>query len=427
VSERDLESIVGRDGVLAFSSPWLPSDVPLARPADESALAELLRYAARDGKKVLPIGFGSKLGWSAPAEHPDFALTTRAMSGVIAYEPGDGTITARAGTTMSDLAQVARAGGNHLTPDVASPDTATLGGVLAAGQSGIDRTRHGPSRHHVLGMKVALADGTIARSGGRLVKNVTGYDMHRLYCGSRGSLCVIVEASLRLFPGAQHTIAVHTTIKQGTDALRAARAVVDAGVRAYAVVVENSSNAREWNVHVLLAGREETVEWEASAVQRCLPFAILERDARARAHFEALRDLRSPRTRTGSLHIEVMPSKIEDALTAIGIVASGMGLRATCTIEPGIATVDLAPSMQDGSPVSLVEWLPLSGVLRHAAFDVRVRGLPTEILRELRSSKVPDLATAAFLTLAPAGLDWMQRLKRALDPLGVFARGVPDT
>jgi len=135
-----------------------------------------------------------------PPAGADWILSTRRLVGIVAYEPGDGTLTARAGTTFAALDEATERGGHVVTPDVAYPARATLGGAVGEGRSGFDRLRYGPTRHHVLGVRALLADGTFAKSGGQLVKNVTGYDLHRLYCGSRGSLCALVEVSLRLFP-----------------------------------------------------------------------------------------------------------------------------------------------------------------------------------------------------------------------------------
>jgi len=177
--------------------------VETLRPRDEAELRDALTGAAARGARVVPIGGGGRLGWCRPevAEGgADLLLSTAALDQVLDYVPGDGTLTAQVGCTMEQLARVVAEGGHDLTPDISAPGTATLGGTLGAGHSGLDRVRYGPLRHHVLGMRVLLADGTDARSGGKLVKNVTGFDLHRLYTGSRGTLCVVLEASLRLFP-----------------------------------------------------------------------------------------------------------------------------------------------------------------------------------------------------------------------------------
>lgn len=187
----DVDRVGGADG---------EGERPLAAPRSEEEWSEVLRLAGREGWACLVVGRGSKPGWTRPPKRVDLVLSTRGYAGVVAYEPGDGTVTARAGSTMDEIAREVRAGGHHLTPDVPRPGASTLGGVVAAGQSGLDRLRFGPVRHNVLGMRVALADGSIAKTGGRLVKNVTGYDLPRLAAGSLGSLGVITQVCLKLWP-----------------------------------------------------------------------------------------------------------------------------------------------------------------------------------------------------------------------------------
>jgi FAD/FMN-containing dehydrogenase len=245
-----LERLLGPAGVL-------PGEPVVACPANEDQVVETIRLAAKERRKIAPVGLASSL-----PQGTDFLLSTRRLKGVVAYEPGDGTLSARAGTTMADLERVTRASGNHLTPRVAAADRSTLGGVLAGGRSGIDRLRYGPSRHHVLGMRVALSDGSVAQCGGRLVKNVTGYDLHRLYCGSRGSLCVVLEASMRLFAGFEREVLLTAPARDRAHAIDSARSAEALGVRPLAIRAENVLDPRgAWRVHVLLAGRPELVDW----------------------------------------------------------------------------------------------------------------------------------------------------------------------
>ena len=128
---------------------------------------------------------------------------------------------------MAALAETVHAGGHHLTPDVPRPAESTLGGVVAAGQSGHDRVRYGPVRHHVLGVEVALADGSVVRSGGRLVKNVTGFDLHRLHCGAEGSLGILLGASMRLFPRPERTVLLASVPTDAQAASAASLALLD--------------------------------------------------------------------------------------------------------------------------------------------------------------------------------------------------------
>ena len=159
------------------------------RPETREELAEALRAATRDGLGVVPWGGGVALSREPAPARFDVALDLRGLNRVVEYESDDLTLTAECGVTLETL-------------------RATLGGVLAANASGARRLALGAPRDRVLGARYALGDGTLARSGGKVVKNVAGYGIHRLLCGSRGGLAVIVEASLKLLPAPAARVAM---------------------------------------------------------------------------------------------------------------------------------------------------------------------------------------------------------------------------
>ena len=236
---------------------------PIARPEDERGIRSVLEHARRENLRVAPIGGGRHLSVCRPdveRGEVDLLLSTAALDRVVEYVPGDGTLTAQAGCSMQALAETVAEGGHALTPRVPNPERASLGGTLGAGRSGLDRVRYGPLRHHVLGMRVMLADGSVARSGGRLVKNVTGFDLHRLYTGSRGTLCVILEASLRLFPlpeAERHLVWKETRLE---PQLERAAALADSALepRVEALLREEGI----WELHLGLAGLGVSVAFE---------------------------------------------------------------------------------------------------------------------------------------------------------------------
>lgn len=165
-------------------------------------IRDAVREAVAASRRLIPSGHGTSLPWARPDADGTALLRVGLAggeSGIVEYVPGDGTLTARAGTPWRTLAEAVAEGGHRLTPDLPRCP-GTLGGVLGAGLSGEDRVRFGPLRHQVLGMTFVDGKGRAVRSGGRLVKNVTGFDLHRLLAGARGTLGVITEASLRLVP-----------------------------------------------------------------------------------------------------------------------------------------------------------------------------------------------------------------------------------
>ena len=170
------------------------------RPESRGELSEVLRAATADGLGVVPWGGGVALARESAPSRFDVALDTRGLARIVEYQPDDLTLTAECGATIESLRAALAARGQELPLEAAEAWGATLGGALAANTSGARRAALGAPRDRILGAHFALGDGTLARSGGRVVKNVAGYGIHRLLCGSRGALAVLVEATLKLLP-----------------------------------------------------------------------------------------------------------------------------------------------------------------------------------------------------------------------------------
>src|SRR5205085_174104 len=163
-------------------------------------LAAALKEAAAAGQAVIPVGGGRALGMGNPPERFDLALETVGLDRLVEYSPADLTVTVEAGMRLEALqSELARAG-QFLPLDPFGGPGHSVGGLLACGWSGPLRLRYGTARDYLVGLRVALPDGRLARSGGRVVKNVSGYDLNKLHLGALGSLGVIVEASFKLFP-----------------------------------------------------------------------------------------------------------------------------------------------------------------------------------------------------------------------------------
>lgn len=169
-------------------------------PADEDALARVLNYCHRHRLAVVPRGGGTQLGLGAVPERADVVLDVGALAGIVHYEPADLTVTVQAGMRLADLQAELRRHGQFLPLDPPLAPETTIGGLLATGAGGPLRTGFGHLRDRLLGMRVARADGTIIRSGGRVVKNVAGYDLGRLHTGALGTLGVILEATFKVQP-----------------------------------------------------------------------------------------------------------------------------------------------------------------------------------------------------------------------------------
>lgn len=165
--------------------------------------AEALRVAAADGLRVRFVGGGTKIGWGAPVQ-ADVEISTTDLDEIVEHNVGDLTAVLGAGVPVATAQETFAQAGQMLALD--PPDEgATIGGLLATGDSGPLRHRYGGPRDLVLGVKVALSDGTVARAGGKVIKNVAGYDLAKLFTGAFGTLGLILEVALRLHPRAPVT------------------------------------------------------------------------------------------------------------------------------------------------------------------------------------------------------------------------------
>ena len=171
----------------------------VASPGTIEEVAALLRLAGEADWRVTPRGAGSKLAWGRPPERTDLVLRTARLNRVIEHAAGDLVVSVEAGLGIEELQLALASSGQMLGLD-APQDGATVGGLIATNASGPHRLRYGTVRDLLIGITVVLADGTVARSGGKVVKNVAGYDLGKLFTGSLGTLGVIVGATFRLHP-----------------------------------------------------------------------------------------------------------------------------------------------------------------------------------------------------------------------------------
>ena len=220
-----------------MSAPTAPPHVPagpvhfaiggaqpreLVRPETREEVAETLKRATRDHLSVVPWGGGTWLPRERAPGRYDLALDLSGLGRIVEHEPDDFTITVECGVTIERLREHLAPHNQELPLEGSNPHRATVGGVLAANASGPRRYRFGSPRDRVLGAGYALGDGTLARTGGKVVKNVAGYAVHRLACGSRGALLVILEASFKLAaaPDVRRALLYDADAAQLSDASR---------------------------------------------------------------------------------------------------------------------------------------------------------------------------------------------------------------
>ncbi|MCY3740041.1 MAG: FAD-binding oxidoreductase [Candidatus Poribacteria bacterium] len=205
----ELKHIVGESGILPktqIAAYAFDGHVPKAvvLPASVQEMQDVLRFAAKANLSVMPAGAGTKLGIGNLPQKLDVVLATTRLNGVVEYEPADLTVTVEAGIRLAALQAVLAQHRQYLALDPAYADRCTLGGIVATNASGSLRMRYGAARNQVLGLRVVHANGTVVKSGGKVVKNVAGYDLNKLYIGAFGTLGIITEVTLKLSPIPAH-------------------------------------------------------------------------------------------------------------------------------------------------------------------------------------------------------------------------------
>jgi len=170
----------------------------VASPSSTAEVSALLRAAAQAGLAVVPRGAGTGFSWGAPPSRCDLVVDLRSLDQVLEHAAGDLVARVQAGVTIGQLAVALGSAGQELALD--APAGATVGGVVATGTAGPRRFRYGAPRDLLIGITVVRADGVVAHAGGKVVKNVAGYDLGKLFAGSQGTLGVITEVTFRLHP-----------------------------------------------------------------------------------------------------------------------------------------------------------------------------------------------------------------------------------
>ena len=279
-----------------FSSPSIDGlgPLPVARPASVPELSDLVRRAAAEGTAVYPVGGGTMLEYGLPPTRPGTIADLRGLDQVIDYPARDMTITVQAGVTVARLREVLRAEGQQLPIDVPLPERATLGGAVAANASGPRRFGYGTLRDYVIGIGIVNDRGEEVRGGGRVVKNVAGYDLMKVYTGSLGTLGVITQLTLKVkpLPEAVAAIAIPCPPAMLDTALN--RVLPGTATRPTVVSVANEPAAAQLGSkavgYLLVVGYEEkatTVGWQVGRLNEELPSELRATDSEFRGDLAA--------------------------------------------------------------------------------------------------------------------------------------------
>jgi glycolate oxidase FAD binding subunit len=242
-------------------------------PANTEQIAAVLRYADRNGITVAPYGGGTKQTWGSPV-NPSLILHTHRLDTVREHTWQDMTCIVQAGCVWSSMQASLAKHGQFVALDPLWPDRATIGGIAATNDSGSLRLRYGSLRDLIIGMTIVLADGTIARSGGKVVKNVAGYDLHKLMTGAFGTLGVITEITFRLHSIPRHVQSFTIPSRDVEPLGQLLMNILDSHLSTQSLQLRSSLSG--FNLDVRLATLPEVIRDQASSLSKLADSVHLE-------------------------------------------------------------------------------------------------------------------------------------------------------
>jgi len=445
VSLTRLEEIVGASYVVSVAAELAARDVcgvrpsAVVSPADAAQIAEIVRFAAAEKLAIVPTGGCTKLGIGSPPSRYDIALDLSRLNHLLAYDPKDLTLGVEPGMRMADLLDALGEQKQFLPLAVPFAERATVGGIVATNSSSPLRHAYGAVRDFCLGMEFVTGEGAQAKSGGRVVKNVTGYDLHKLLIGSLGTLAIITRVNFRTFPlpQAQKTFiasfsaaeAVFEFCRSVAHSVLTPQLVEVADPSAGQLIFSGEAFARilpgQWSAIITAAGQPAVVDRYAqelghmAAAANAAEFMPVEEDAHA-VLFERIREF--PR-----LALEAAPD------------AAIFRLSALPTAMPALIAKLNEIAKQNRADVATLT--RASGIV-YAVFvaenSAALASFATAIPEVFRACSQPEMQASAMLEWCPAELktapdvvwgparpdvELMRRVKKSFDPQGVLAPG----
>ena len=402
-------------------------------PSSTEAVSQILSAAGRQGQKVTPWGGGTQIGLGNAPHRLDIVLSIESLDQVLAHEPADLTVTVQAGVRLAHLQQQLGLQGQFLPIQAPLPSRATIGGILATNASGPVRLAYGTARDWLIGLSVARSDGTLTKSGGRVVKNVTGYDLNKLYTGSLGTLGVNVEATFKLSPLPVQRATLFAGFAALEPALAASGVLLDQPFSPSALhvlsgdiinqITPGSLTSHTIVLLVMYSGRAHSVKkcvGSADAVLRSSgATATAELDvASDEAVWQAIVDLGWSPDQHPQLGLKVMlpPSAVSSFLREALAPSQPWPIPAAA-IDPGYGMVRLIWPQVDGEDSS--SGLDIQSIVR------RLRDQAQQLQGHVVVERCPPAAKNQIDVWDEQvdGLAVMRRVKEQLDPDGILNPG----
>ena len=347
----------------------------VVEPGTEQELAKILKLANAAGVAVIPRGGGTKLEWGNPASRAEMILSTTRLDRVLEHAWADMTVTVEAGCTVGKLQETVAKRGQRLAIDPLWPARATIGGILSTNDSGVLRLRFGSLRDLIIGVTIVLPDGTVASSGGKVVKNVAGYDLPKLVTGALGTLGVITRAIFRLHPLPKETRAISWSAPDAGEGQRIVLSIQNSKL-AHSALQVRFGDGKQPQVDVLFEGIEAGLAAQTEQV-RTMMQPLTPREAEREVWNAQQEIYRTGRGGRGFVvaKFSTLPSRIADTLVSIrGLCPEGVGY-AGVVQATGIGCVRLEGKTEVVSDVARA----LRGALGKGDGSFVVRHRPAEL------------------------------------------------
>jgi glycolate oxidase FAD binding subunit len=343
-------------------------------PGSEQELAKVLKLANDASLAVIPRGGGTKLAWGNPPQSAHVVLSTARLHGIIEHAWSDLTVTVQAGCTMKQLRHTLAEHGQRLALDPLWPSRATVGGVLATNDSGAWRLRFGSLRDLIIGVTLALPDGTVAKSGGKVVKNVAGYDLPKLVTGALGTLGVITQATFRLHPLPKESRTISCLASNADQAQRLLLAIQSSKL-AHSAAQVRFIESMQPQIDVLFEATEAGLTAQVEQLKSILaPLPVIEPGAVVwNAREELYSAAKDNESGSALAKISVLPAQVSEAFEALAAITAN---RARCNAvmqATGIGSIYL-----EALPTALADVLKkLRGKLEQMGGSVMIAHHPS--------------------------------------------------
>jgi glycolate oxidase FAD binding subunit len=396
--------------------------MPVESPATAAEVGDIVRRCAADGTAVYPIGGGTMLDYGLPPARPGVAIDLRSLDKVIDFPARDMTITVETGITMARLHEITRAEGLHLPIDVPDPKRATLGGAIACNVSGPRRYGYGTFRDYILGITTVNDRGDAVSAGGRVVKNVAGYDLMKLHTGALGTLGVITQVTLKLRPVPEAYGSAGARV-QGKQLAAIVEAIQATKTRPIAIVAHQCNGRGPgwpdgpvesrwcWTVLVYFEGTREAVGWQVEQARQEMSAVVDCAYVVPSPTTQVFDDM--PPVPSQTIRISARPSRVAD----LAVFAGGLSDFVRVEAYPGTGVIDIAPYNGPSTP----EWdLPTAAEVFLQLLDRAAEQDGNIILWRGPTAWKPQISVWGR---PPANLALQKAVKRALDPQNTFNPG----